>query len=144
MPEKQDPLSEKLELHWICQYEDGSTLEQFEKDGKENLFQKVLDTQDKIRFFTLVNPKIHITYTVDLKFGLIFVGQIQPLELETKGNKDIKYRLINFRRVTRDFGSTMKALSVSRLYFLGWQATVNGKNIKRLMQIHPDGRVIII
>jgi len=144
MSEKQDPLSEKLELYWICQYEDGSTLEQFEKDGKENLFQKVLDTQDKIRFFTLVNPKIRTSYTVDLKFGLIFINQVQPLELETKGNKDIKYRLINFRRVTREFDGSMKALSVSRLYFLGWQATVNGKNIKRLMQIHPDGRVVIV
>jgi len=133
-----------LEYVWEAELNDGSVIRQFEANGKENLFNLVLEEEKKgnLRWFSLIGR--NIKFIVDLHTGLFYLNGLCPLEKEMAPEDKGEYKLIYFRRVTRQtlLGSQIKELGVSRLYFLGWSREFEGEQIKRVLQIHPNGRVV--
>ena len=141
------------DLIWIAEFKDGSITKQFEdQDQKiENLFKEVLDKKDSLIRFSLMNRHTSLSYTVNLESGIFgitspaFQNTLLDIDEELKNDTELKYRLIYFRRVSRDFNSDFKEIGNAKItYFLGYQYTdQQNKNHKRLMKISNDGRFII-
>lgn len=114
----------------------------------EEPFSQVLDRQDELRQFALLNRHNLTWYVVDLMNGTI---SISPNEIPLEPRADmlrkdgIKYRLIYFREVTRNFDSHLQEVgSQSINYYIGFQyKDFEGHNHKRLMCVSTDGRVVI-
>lgn len=154
---------EKLDLAWSAYFSDGSHIFQFDDADQtvEHRFAEVLDknkTEDLIEFH-LTNLRTLQNYRIDLIHGRIIVEPGETLvkstridkraEQEVSGNSQYKYRLIYFRRVTRQISWQGAELSPKGsphiIYFLGYQYTdESGKNHKRIMQITKDDEVIAI
>jgi len=140
-----------FDLIWSAHFADATVLNQYNDDGTENKFQEVLDRQDHLIGFALLNTRTLNHYTVDLKKGCVFSGIgngqpfLQPRE-DMLRKESHPYRLIYFREVERTFGSTLQEIEPPKvLYFLGYQYTdAEEKNHKYIMKIHPDGRFVII
>jgi hypothetical protein len=125
-------------IPWIAYFTDG-VLYQFNEDGSENRFQKVLDRQHNLERFVV--DKV----MVDLIDGSFTVDEIKLYGSTEKEYSDetVKKRIIFFRITTRVFdAATLQQNSVNFVYAVGWQATVNGKNVKHIMYLHPDGKVV--
>ena len=133
-----------LEYVWEAELNDSSVIRQFGANGKENLFNLVLEEEKKgdLRWFSLIGR--NIKFIIDLHTGLFYLNGLCPLEEEMAPEEKGVYKLIYFRRVTRQtlLGDQIKELGVSRLYFLGWEKHVEGKQVRKILQIHPNGRVV--
>jgi hypothetical protein len=127
---------------------------QYNSDGTEVPFKLVLDNQDNLVQFRLVNRRSLVQYKVDLQNGTIGITRHEiPYEeacfLEPRADmlrKDgLKYRLIYFREITRDFDLHLQEVGIPGInYFLGFQyKDLEGHNQKRLMCITADGRTVI-
>lgn len=140
-----------FDLVWSAHFADATTINQYNEDDTENKFQEVLDRQDHLIGFSLLNTKTMTHYVVDIKRGCIFSGIgngqsfLQPRE-DMIRKEEYSYRLIYFREVERTFGNSLQEIEPPKvLYFLGYQYTdSNGKNHKHVMKIHSDGRFVII
>jgi len=130
---------------WVAYFRDGSTLSQFGPDGSETLFRKILDRCGDLERFQ-VGP-----ITVDLRdgsftmHGIKLTGSSCVENFEEWGiDERIPKRLIYFRRVARKFGigDVAKEEAVCVVYAVGWQATLNGRNVKHILYLHPDGHVV--
>jgi hypothetical protein len=134
------------DLIWIAHFKDGSILYQYDKNEQEILFKEVLAKQDDLMRFTLLNHKSREYYSVDLTTGCMQFskdsGQLLPLREDMVRSDTYKYRLIYFREVTRNFGSTMNEIGVPLYtFFLGFQYTdEDNKNHKRVMKINVNGQ----
>jgi hypothetical protein len=151
----------EVKYPWRAYFKDGSTLSQFEPDGSENLFRKVLDrTLDLERFQVGIWPPIA---TVDLRDGSFLLpngvrvtGSSRVDGFEEWGvDERLPKRLIYFRRVARQFGAgggdAPKELGTPYVvYAVGWQATLEysevrtatPRNVKHILFIHPDGSLV--
>ena len=82
-------------------------------------------------------------FSVDLKTGEFFVNDILinlgEHSIDIKGKE---LRWINFRRRIISYVMGGKATE-KILYVIGWQTTVNRKNIKRMIAINEDGDIEI-
>jgi hypothetical protein len=129
----------EIKYPWTASFP-GELLYQFNLDGSENLFRKVLDKQDSLLWFKV--GKI----TVDLRDGSFLVDGAKLFgntNREYSNETDVKRRIIYFRITTRVFdAATLQQNSVNFVYAIGWQATVDGKNVKHIMYLHPDGKVV--
>jgi len=138
-----------LKIHWLAQFSDGSQLEQFEANGKENLFRGVLNRQNDLTRFILFHTEKSLRFTLDLKLGVIYINDIQMPQPELLSNVDDKNRkrLIYFRRITKELNSfkgTVSTTNTTVLYFLGYQYNNEiGKNFKKILQINNEGNIII-
>ena len=142
-----------LELTWIAEFEDGSKLNQFDDDEQkiEHSFKEVLDRKNTLTRFSVQNRHTKLVYTLSLVSGIFGITSpainnlLLDVDEDLKNDTLVRYRLIYFRRVTRNFGLDLTELgNASIVYFLGYQYTdEQNKNHKRLMKIHPDGRFII-
>jgi len=157
-------MSEEVEyprlIPWMARFERGSTLSQFDpSSGKETLFREVLlrELKDDLLNFTVGNV------TLDMKEGSFIIhengkafklipscGKVKEmmdeygLEEERRRSKlqgQILKRLIYFRRRSTDFGADVKPDRI--VYALGWQATVDGRNVKHILYIHPNGDLVL-
>ena len=142
----------KLALVWSAHFADKAIIHQFDdtEQTKEHTFQEVLDRQDHLTFFSLTNSKLSRVYQVDLRLGQFqfFDRELtEPIEDVVAGCADHKYRLIYFRRVAKTFshGADLKLNETcdNIKYFLGFQTTINGKNIKHIAQISEDGAIYL-
>jgi hypothetical protein len=130
--------------NWIAYFKDGSTLERFEGE-KENSFKLVLDKQDQLQEFEVVcsggKCKVNLddgifTLTkdgVDIKFHpLNHDNEVSP--------KDLKYRLVYYRRQLHFFGNDPVANDgITQFSAVGWQATTkDDRNIKRIIRINDE------
>lgn len=148
-----------FDLVWMAFFKDSPVpLSQYHvnpKDGHcvEVPFSQVLERQDSLLQFALINRSTRVWYAVDLKKGTIKIAQDYstdgPMFLEPREDMlrkdDIKYRLIYFREVTRSFDSHLQEVGGQSVnYFLGFQyKDLEGHNHKRLMCVTADGRVVI-
>jgi len=142
-----------LGLIWQAYLKDGKIIKQFDDDAQtqEHKFQEVLDHQDNLAVFNLINVNSGRVYQVNLEHGRFHIfspGFIDAPEAEVAGNAAQRYRLINFRRVTQNMswnGKSMNNDSSSILYFLGYQyTTAEGKNVKQLLQINDRDEIYLI
>jgi len=145
----------KLDLVWTAILKDGSIIRQFtdEAQTQERLFREVQEQENDLRAFQLTNIRSKVLYTVDLINGTIRIASAinkfgncltAAPEVEVSGNLKYKYKLIYFRRITRDLchgrssNSDMKDIQ----YFLGFQfVDENGLIGQKLLQISRDDEV---
>jgi len=86
---------------------------------------------DKIIFL-----EYDICVEVDYRTGEIVVnGQQQDL-----GVKPNSPRWINFQRVEHQVNSVGVILKTKTEYFIGWQDTINNRNVKRMVHLLPNGK----
>ena len=141
----------KLVLVWLAMFRDGTLLHQFDDEGqtREHRFQEVLDRQDMLHTFCLLNLKTGSVYHVDLEHGRIRVSRpgsrVTEPEAEVEGDPSRRYRLMYFRRVTQRMTGDRyieSAEGSSTSYFLGVQYTApDGSTVRRLLQITADDEV---
>lgn len=141
-----------LDLVWMAVFNDGKIVYQFddEEQTQEHPFREVLDRQDDLQVFNLVNRNTGTVYQVNLERGRIHIFKpgtfVTKPEAEVEGNADSRYRLVYFRRVTQELSWNPSAGAAegptSVVYFLGFQSTApDGKTVRRVLQIMPNDEV---
>ncbi len=129
-------------VSWHAVFRDGSRLDQFDNDGNEISFGAV-----KKRFNDLKALSIHLgerLYTVSLLDGMFNVGGKCMYVLDTNiypPDKLENIRPIYFERWQQDFSVTSgQPLGQRRLFVtIGFQATFEGKNVKRYLEVYDSG-----
>ena len=141
-----------FDLTWVAQFKDQVTIDQYKvvNDKLEEVsFKNVIDKQDELEKFILLNRARECAYVVNLVNGCIYsapLGTILQQPREDMLKKDnYKYRLIYFREIERTFGSDMKEIGEPKvLFFIGFQyLDEDGKNHKRIMKICSSGSWVI-
>ncbi len=57
---------------------------------------------------------------------------------------DSAQRLILVRRHQQDYGEDFKQVGEERIiWIIGWQSTVGGCNVKCILELRPDGKIIM-
>lgn len=132
-------------LKWKAHFSNARTLEQYDATGKEKLFKEILDRQSELEVFELVDSGN--IYQVDLRTGKFFIKGVEffPITETELGvyHRDVKYRIIYYKRMQTTVSQTKVGKLNLLCYLLGWQATINGKNVKRVMHIYPTGKVVL-
>jgi len=134
---------------WKAYFSDGSVLSEFIK-GKEIPFKKVLDRlQDLENLSIIENGK---EFTVSLTTGMFTIKENNedPVSFYVLKREDIinleNIRPIYFIRDRIDFkvGNNMEQVGSYTVFTaLGFQAILNGKNIKRYLEIPPKGPFVL-
>lgn len=132
-------------LKWRAYFKGCSVLEQYNNQGKEVLFKNVLDRQEDLEKFELINEgKI---YQINLKTGMVTINGVEIFLITEQELgiplRDAKYRIIYYKRMQTNF--TVQKLEKPKLfcYLLGWQTTIANRNIQRVLQIFPDGKLFL-
>jgi len=134
-----------LTFHWSAFFKNNTIFPINQFDGaKENRFQEVIDNFKELEFFVLKHKDGKIQYSVDLKKGLITVGNIQSIAEEFLKEEKKNIRLIYFRRNIITLGLNLEQKSHIVIYFLGLQWNdLQGNNRKILLQIDQEGNFIL-
>jgi hypothetical protein len=112
---------------WIAYYKDDSQLVQFNADI-ENKFSDIdLANLKKFKLLNCGKSGCEDYITIHLDTGKINIGA----KLIDFGYNDIEHRLIYFRRIQKTIGGV--PIPDKIIEYAGWQATVDGKNIKRII-----------
>jgi hypothetical protein len=118
-----------MSYNWTAIYNDNTELNQYKKDGSEVLFKEI--EQDKLIAFRIDNEQgRHVI--VDLKIGM-FVVNGNIFAIPNLSNKEEKYRLIYFRRVTQNIGTSGSGKSKLVRPHIGFQVTIDNKNYKAII-----------
>jgi hypothetical protein len=117
-------------MEWIAEYKDGSRLHQFE-GHTEHLFKEI--NQDKLRLFGINDPMADTNLNVDLATGKIYTST-GCIDFPEAKFRNAVFRLVYFKRVRHTLGEGPSQEKV----FIGWQASINGKNYKRIVSIKDD------
>jgi hypothetical protein len=144
-----------LEYQWVAEYDNGTTLKQFERIGgkiEERMFRDL--EIDKIAKFSVEKIKGDHNLTVNLRDGLFYLNGVELAMVESNGemynigreiNKWEYIKLIYFRRVTVTLNREMKEVEGKKiLHFIGWEGIFNGKKEKwELAVSNTTGELII-
>jgi hypothetical protein len=123
-----------LKYLFTVDYRDGTSYSQNEQDvsviepEKRSCFFDV--RKEDIKKFSLVGDG-H-TYSVDLDDGHFEIDGI-PFRMHDEELKD--FRIIFFRKHQHGFNDMREELFHKVFYQLGWQTTLDGKNIQRVMEL---------
>lgn len=131
---------------WKAFFHDHSCLNQFNADGKEVLFGKVMERVDDLKALS-----IHLSggqvYEVSLVDGSFNINGIQIFILDPliySPNKLENIRPIYFQRRSTTIGvATNKSTGPEAVLFtaIGFQCNLNGRNIKRFLAVFSDGHI---
>jgi len=108
-------MKSNLKYVWKATYKDRTEFNQFNEDGTENLFGDI--EQDELDEFSF-NSSLGHTIKLKLKDDM---------------------RLICFRRHSMNFMGQNDKIQ----YVLGYQKTLDGKNVKTMMFIDDEGNVLL-
>lgn len=129
-----------MKYRWRAILKDGTELKE-ERGGGLNE-----DERKNCKIFSWVDEEIDHKVSVDLTTG-IFKIDGQTL-LPSRGDVEVlsgrtspEYRLIYAKRHFFTYGAG-PAKDELGLYLIGWQITLDGKNIKRILYIRPSGEII--
>jgi len=149
----------ELAYEWIAKYSDGSQLKQYD-DEKGLVYHFGHIDQDKIAEFVLVSnyePRTEISINLldgifsinGRKVPYIRIGKTQvPLGLLIE-NRSVtsswgnKTKLIYLRHVRRDFNMSAGTMTATIFYELGWEANIDGKQVKKTIHLSDHGRIAI-
>lgn len=133
-------IREPLRWLFLAEYADGSKIEQTQEDkcltrtdGTGSAFTDVLAKGDPISF-SLINGNDEEFVTVDLLTGAFIVNGTPLIAHEQNLDPSKhKLRLVYFRETRVDQnvsekGEVIETFHYTNRYFIGWQATINGKN----------------
>jgi len=119
---------------WTAYYKDGTDLSERGADGSIRLFKDIV--QDNLKIFYLHEGAHDIS--VNFETG---VFEVDGRELGFSDNFE-ELRLIYFKRVQKEFKLDSTLLFEKRIHYVGWQSTVNGKNVKRYLGFDGDKLLI--
>ncbi len=144
----------ELNLEWAARYSDGSKLAQFDDKADEEYHFGHIDQGKLIEFLLVSKTDPKQTVSVNLETGLFYVSGVAlevlkieaheiPIGISFSDKKVEDKKLIYFRKVRRDFNFATGTMAVSIAYILGYEARVNGKKVKELLQVNPRGTITI-
>ena len=125
-------LQSRRKTMWIALYNTGNCISQFNIDDSENKFD-ILEL-NKIKKF-VVKTESHEAI-VNLDNGEFLLDGIKLNCIAPEGQK----RLIYYKTCIHSIGPSAGASKEK--YHLGWQMTIDGKNIKRILSIDDNGFAI--
>lgn len=133
---------------WQAKFDNDETLSEFNAEGQEVLFGKVLARLDDLESLSIVlGNKIFTVRMADGRFSRIINGAVNHFFAPgTDVMPLVNIRPIYFVRETVRLGTyTASVSSPPKVNFtaLGFQANHNGRNIKRYLAILPDGTYTI-
>ena len=133
-----------LSFYWFALFNDNTVLPQFEDNGTENKFQKVIDRFADLKSFDIKHKEKDLDIEVDLRHGVIYINDSQSNLDEFKKNEKTNIRLIYFRRHQVLFNASMQEIGHKILYFIGYQYNdKEGQNCKVLLQLDAEGNIIV-
>lgn len=118
---------------WRAIYKDGTTLNQYNSDGKPNGYENIDRT--KLDAFEIYEPGGDVK-SVD--------GILEPVDkplfrLHLEEGQRLICRLLGMKTV---FASTGKDVSPDKhIFMVGWQQNINGRNVQSITYILPDGTI---
>jgi len=136
---------------WLAKFKNGKVICQFDDQGKEVPFRKVLDCGDELESFTITFASTQCS--VNLIDGIFTVTQkkgapirIYALDSDLYNKPtEFKYRLIYFQRCVEQISIGASSRSGVLFTAVGWQTNnKNGKNIKRILKIHANDLIELV
>jgi hypothetical protein len=124
-----------------------NVIEQYPNNGTDETLFNVIQEEEKkdnLRFF-LITPRSQTEereyVAVDLTNGMFVINDMYINVAPQYANKNYKYRIVYHRRcsVEMTFGGEFKSKSV--IYLIGWQITLNGENIQRILFFDPETKI---
>jgi len=131
---------EEVKLCWRAYFKNQHVLEQFDIEGKERLFKEVLNRQEELEQLELFNDKER--YSVNLRTGLFTIKGVE-IDLFGISSQQPKYRVVYYKRMQTMFTSQQIGKPKLFCYLLGLQTTIDNKNVQRVLQIYPDGKIVL-
>lgn len=128
---------ESLELEWLAEYNDGSTLHQRYEQTGEKTFGDI--DQSKLKQFWLVDSTGDKHFGIDIEKQSILIGDV-PFIVEFPRNKAgevMTGKLVYFRRIRNDFAPEGTVTTVR--YAIGFQANIDGRNVQQYLFVNMDG-----
>lgn len=125
---------------WITVQRDGLQLEESRGDGLNE------EERKNCSVFSWVNQETGKAISVDLNTGRFHIGDqvLHPSRGDVEKLSDREqpeYRLIYAKRFFFSFGA-QESENVVGFYLIGWQITLEKRNIKRILYISPSGEII--
>ena len=112
---------------WYALYKNGRNLPQFDHNGDEHMFKEI-EEENLVEFIIRTkNEEIRL----NMKSGVFRVNGVTYLDF---GNNKEEHRLIYFRRVLKVLGDG----EGSTTEHIGWQSTIEGINVKRILSINEN------
>jgi len=142
----------EITLEWTAKFRDGSELKQYNDNSNEEHHFGHID-QERLKEFVLTSKvDFKNTISVNLETGLFYLNGNLFKELKIKDRKInigypfkdkkvIKKKLIYFRQVRRDFDMGKGTMAATISYILGFEARIDRKKIKSVIQINPNGTI---
>ncbi len=126
-----------LKYLFKADFEDGSSILQTQDDVSSvdptrSAFFDVLTHESKLTEFHLVNEDRSVSASLTLVTGEFSLNGAR-FYLDHAGIPDGTYRLVYFRRHKHMSGTEGQSHEVS--FFLGWQTTLDNKNIQRTITV---------
>lgn len=139
---------------WRAIFEDGTVLDGVTEDGKERSFSNVLNRVQTLKNLSVFQDAKKFTVSMDDGKFTVDIGGVENIFYATDymtsfSNKLENIRPIYFIRETVQFQVAMRQISgvaspaVRQFTGLGFQANLDGKNIKRYLAILSDGMYTI-
>lgn len=122
---------------------DGTIISQTPEDKSaytpdKNAFYDVLQRLDEVQSFGLFREEDESqTFAVDLRDGHFEINRVAflPHDSNIVFPIDTKYRLIYFKRTKLHFNTDLEQIDEEIAYHFGWQATVDGVNHQRTIEV---------
>jgi hypothetical protein len=129
-----------LKYLFVAQFTDGSIFQQTQEDRSlcvfgGSAFSDIKD-RDDIATFGLYSPETDKDVSVNLQNGRFDINGFEFIndDPDIEFPEGTKYRLVYFRRNTINFDAN-GVQDKSTVFYIGWQATVDGKNYKRVIGV---------
>jgi len=133
-------------ITWKAYFNDHTPLRQFDADGNETPFSKVMEKVDDLKALSISLPGGY-SYEVSLVDCSFTINGVQVYILDPTiypPNKLTNIRPIYFRRCSANINiATNKSTSDTSVTFtaIGFQAIFEGCNIKRFLAVFDDGHI---
>ena len=136
---------------WQAKFNNGEVLKEFDANGNEVVFKKVSDRFDDLADLSIVlADRVYTVRMADGRFSTISNGDEHHFfALDEDAENLTNIRPIYFIRESVNFGtqgnSAPAALGPPEVEFvaLGFQANLEGHNVKRYLTIFPDGTTVL-
>ena len=125
-----------LVYYWVAVYKNKKCLPQFDLEtGRENKFSKI----DHSR----LDSVMLLPFTNKLSEKISSPTKVLPLPIYRVQLSDKKRLILLRRNIVKFMMRSQKILKRKTVYLLGWQQTVNGRNVKAVMFIDEQGNVVL-
>lgn len=122
-----------MEQRWRAIYNDGTSLSQYDSEGKANGYQNIDRT--KLVAFEVYIPNGDVKSVngeLEPKDKILFKLHLEP-------EQRLVCRILGIKTVFAATGKDVKP--DDHIFMVGWQQNVNGKNIQSIAYVYADGHV---